>query len=108
VQLGICKLTDTDELQYELFQFNSSTARTVSFAVEEEQLLVWVNGNKPTKQHSKAITYDSAKNKWYPCVKLEEKGNTVIFLPFSTLHPSNGSSPYNPFNKIQLKWPQKR
>jgi hypothetical protein len=49
VQLGICKLTETEELQYELFQFNSSTARTVSFAVEEEQLLVWVNGNKPNK-----------------------------------------------------------
>jgi hypothetical protein len=73
--------------------------------VEGDQLRVWVNGNKPSKVHSKTITYDSVKNKWYPCVKLEQKGNTIIYLPFSTLAPSSGSSIYNPFGKLYLNEP---
>jgi hypothetical protein len=54
--------------------------------VQGDQLLVKVNGYPLSKNSSRTISYDSVKNKWFPCAKLEEKGNTIIYTPltFST------------------------
>jgi hypothetical protein len=101
VKLGICKIDDNDEVNYELFEFNSSTPRNVTFSVQGKNLYVYVNGHPPTKNPSKLINYDSAKNKWYPCAKLEEKGNTIIFSPFTTMSPTTASQ-LNPFGAINL------
>jgi hypothetical protein len=104
VKLGICKMEENEEVRYELFDFNSSTPRNVTFAVHGSELLVWVNGHPLARSPKKDITYDSAKNKWYPCAKLQEKGNTVIFSPFTTT-PLSDVSLLNPFGKVDLTEP---
>lgn len=104
MKLGICKIDDNEEQKYELFEFNSSTPRNVTFAVQGNQLLVWVNGHPLTKNPFKNIDYDSSKNKWYPCAKLQEKGYTIIFSPFTTFNPTTASR-LNPFAKIELAEP---
>lgn len=65
---------------------------------------MWVNGHPLNKGSSKTISYDSGKNKWYPCVKLQEKANTIYFSPFTSFRP-NAASPLNPFAKIDLSEP---
>lgn len=104
VKLGICRLEENEEVRYELFDFNSSTPRNVSFAVRGAELLVWVNGHPLARSPKKNISYDSANNKWYPCAKLQEKGNTIIFSPFTTA-PTNAASLLNPFGKVDLTEP---
>lgn len=82
IKLGICKIEENEEVTYELFEFNSSTPRTVSFRVEGDQLKVLVNGHPPAKNPSKKISFEIGKNKWFPCAKIEEKGNSLVFAPF--------------------------
>jgi hypothetical protein len=47
------------------------------------------------------VKYDNDKNLWYPCVKISEKGNTVIFNPFASKN-SVGASIINPFNILAV------
>lgn len=82
IKLGICKIEENEEVAYELFEFNSSTPRTVSFRVEGDQLTVLVNGHPPAKNPSKKIGFKSGKGQWFPCAKIEEKGNSLVFAPF--------------------------
>lgn len=45
VKLGLCRVEDNEEMRFQLLDFNSSTPRNVTFAVQGNQLLVWVNGH---------------------------------------------------------------
>jgi hypothetical protein len=65
---------------------------------------VWVNGHPLARSPKKDISYDSLKNKWYPCAKMQQKGNTLIFSPFTTV-PQNNISIYNPFGKVDTTQP---
>jgi hypothetical protein len=91
-------------MRFELLDFNSSTPRNVTFAVQGNQLLVWVNGHPFARTPKQPLLYDSAKNKWYPCAKLQDKGNTVIFSPFPTIALTT-ASPLNPFRRLYLDEP---
>lgn len=66
---------------------------------------VYINGNKPKKNHVKSIKYDD-KNKWYPCVRMEGKGNTIVYLPFSTYNTAIGMNKYNVFGDKEIKTPE--
>jgi hypothetical protein len=77
--------------KYEMFEFTSSTSRTVSFRLDlnVKKISAWVNKTIPVRLHSIALT----EGTWYPCIKLKGKGNPLIFNPFCT-DPENIISPY--------------
>lgn len=101
MKLGICRVDENEEIRFELIEFNSSTPRNVTFAVVESKLLVWVNGHAFTRTKKEDLLYDCGKNKWYPCAKLQDRGNTIIFSPFTTI-PLGFASALNPFGSLHL------
>jgi hypothetical protein len=106
IELGVCSATlENEPLNYELMEFNSSTARTVTFGLSEGTLQVWVNGTKPNKKSSRNVSCDRSKEKLFPCAKLKGKGNTIVFSPFLTTSVSSISS-YNLFGDALLQPPE--
>jgi hypothetical protein len=93
-------------LMNELISFNSSTARTVSFFLNENELSFWVNGTRPLKVSSKTLKFDSSKNeKIYPCASLKGKGSLAAFWPFFSQPELLGVSEYNPFGQLYSQVP---
>lgn len=104
MKLGLCRVDENEETKFELIDFNSSTPRNVTFAVAGGKLLVWVNGHPFTRTKKEDLVYGGAKNRWYPCAKLQDRGNTIIFSPFTTV-PLGTASALNPFGRLYLDEP---
>lgn len=95
-----------DEIESEeLVEFNSSTARTVSFCLKHKELNVWVNGTRPAKKSARTLQFDPTRQKIFPLAKIKERGTTVVFSPFLTTSISEVSS-YNPFGALHLEEPK--
>ena len=67
--------------KYELFEFNTSTSRTIGINLDfgKNEIKVYFGGKLQETQIRKL-----ENGTWYPCVKIKDKGNYVVFNPFAT------------------------
>ena len=85
----------------EFFEFRTTTPRTVGLRLcpLKGELKCWLNGNYQPQRTKKIVK----NNKWYPCIKIKDKGNQIILNPFA-IDPENQFNIYDNGSHLEEKY----